>query len=164
MDALRQERQRSRAMTWSTSQLLRRRARISTTKLSESICWQKVIQRMTKVDSMFHHQQVPLITPHSDYDVPYTEIEAEIEDAGNAYRNETETERSEHYPTYTLILFQIIMLIFRTATARQRRQVIRLLANSEIGRLFHFAADDDEFATILIMTTSWTGISITCGG
>ena len=36
------------------------------------------------------------------------------------------------------------MLILGTAAARQRRQVMRLLANSEIGRLFHFAADDDD--------------------
>jgi WD repeat-containing protein 23 len=37
------------------------------------------------------------------------------------------------------------MLMFGIAVARQRRQVMRLLANSEIGRLFHFATDDDEF-------------------
>lgn len=86
-----------------------------------------------------------LITPHSDADIRYTEIEVEIEATGNADGNETETERSEHYPEYNLTLFQIIILIFRTAAARHRRQVMRLLANSEIGRLFHFAADDDEF-------------------
>lgn len=36
------------------------------------------------------------------------------------------------------------MLILGTAAARQRRQVMRLLASSEIGRLFHFATNDDE--------------------
>lgn len=42
----------------------------------------------------------------------------------------------------------MIMLIFRTAAARQRRQVMRLLANSEIGRLFHFATDDDDLEEV----------------
>lgn len=86
-----------------------------------------------------------MLTPHSDADIPYTEIEVEIEDTGNADGNETETERSEHYPAYTLTLFQIIILIFRTAAARQRRQVLRLLANSEIGRLFRLPATDADF-------------------
>ena len=36
------------------------------------------------------------------------------------------------------------MLILGPAAARQRRQVMRLLANSEIGRLFHFATNEDD--------------------
>lgn len=89
-----------------------------------------------------------LTTPHSDADAPYTEIEVEIEDIGNPDGNETETERSELHPAYTLTLFQIIMLILGIAAARQRRQVMRLLANSEIGRLFHFATDDDDLEEV----------------
>ncbi|KAH8667425.1 WD40-repeat-containing domain protein [Tricladium varicosporioides] len=51
----------------------------------------------------------------------YTEIEVEIHEETNNDASEAEAER----------------------TARQRRQVIRLLANSEIGRLFRFTAQDD---------------------
>jgi WD repeat-containing protein 23 len=74
-----------------------------------------------------------LTTPPSDAQVPYAD------------GNETETEPSEHYPEYTLTLFQIILLIFRSAAARQRRQVMRLLAASEIGRLFHATVEDVDF-------------------
>jgi len=51
------------------------------------------------------------------------EIEVEIEEAEDEEADDTETER----------------------TIRQRRQVMRLLANSEIGRLFHFARDDNDW-------------------
>ncbi|KIN07661.1 hypothetical protein OIDMADRAFT_108451 [Oidiodendron maius Zn] len=55
----------------------------------------------------------------------------------------TQRERSEPYFIFTL--FQTLLLIFRFEAARQRRQILRLLANSEIRRLFRFATDDDEF-------------------
>jgi WD repeat-containing protein 23 len=74
--------------------------------------------------------------------VQYGEIDVEIEEDGHAERDATETERSEPYYISTCI--RILLLILRFAAARQRRQVMRLLANSEIGRLFHFATNDDD--------------------
>jgi WD repeat-containing protein 23 len=55
--------------------------------------------------------------------------------------DEAQRERSEPYFIYTFIL--TLLLMFRFEAARQRRQIIRLLANSEIRRLFRFATDDD---------------------
>jgi WD repeat-containing protein 23 len=57
--------------------------------------------------------------------------------------DETQRERSEPYFIFTLL--QTILLIFRFEAARQRRQILRLLANSEIRRLFRFTTDADEF-------------------
>jgi len=51
-----------------------------------------------------------------------------------------DTERSELY-LYTFI--QTIMLILRFAVLRQRRNIIRLLQNYEVGRLFRLTAGDD---------------------
>jgi len=79
-----------------------------------------------------------LITPH----LALAEIEIEIEEAEDEEADDTETERSEQYNILTLI--QTLLLILRFAAARQRRQVMRLLANSEIGRLFHFTEDDSD--------------------
>lgn len=70
------------------------------------------------------------------------EIEVEIEEAEDEEADDTETERSEQYNILTLV--QTLLLIFRYAAARQRRQVMRLLANSEIGRLFHLNEDNDS--------------------
>lgn len=42
------------------------------------------------------------------------------------------------------ILLQILLLISQFAVARTRRRVLRLLQNSEIGRIFRFAPDDDD--------------------
>jgi WD repeat-containing protein 23 len=78
--------------------------------------------------------------------VQYGEIDVEIEEDGHAERDATETERSEPYYISTCI--RILLLILRFAAARQRRQVMRLLANSEIGRLFHFATNDDDLDAI----------------
>ena len=77
-----------------------------------------------------------------DGEFPYGEIEVEIEEAADDLDPETENERSELL-TFTFI--HIIWLILRFVAARQQRQVIRLLRNSEIGRLFHLAAVDDDF-------------------
>ncbi|RDL36066.1 Uncharacterized protein BP5553_06678 [Venustampulla echinocandica] len=73
----------------------------------------------------------------------YHEIEIELEEEPNQAGNETETERSELL--YLFLLVQNLLLTLRFAAARQRRQVLRLLANSEIGRLFAFGTDDGEF-------------------
>ena len=70
------------------------------------------------------------------------EIEIEIEQAPDEAADDTETERSEQYTIFTFM--QTLLLIFRFAAARQRRQVMRLLANSEIGRLFHLAPHDSD--------------------
>lgn len=69
------------------------------------------------------------------------EIEVEFEGSEDDNANETEAERSEQY--HFLILIQTFWLILRFAAARQRRQVLRLLANSELGRLFRFAGNDE---------------------
>jgi WD repeat-containing protein 23 len=57
----------------------------------------------------------------------------EIEEDTTHAETEAETERSE---LYILFLIQNLLLTLRFAAIRQRRQVMRLLANSEIGRLF----------------------------
>lgn len=79
---------------------------------------------------------------------PYLDIrgiEVDIEEPEDDAVDNTEAERSEQFNTFTLM--QTLLLILRFAAARQRRQVIRLLANSEIGRLFHFATNSlDDFA------------------
>ncbi|PMD57470.1 WD40 repeat-like protein [Hyaloscypha bicolor E] len=43
-----------------------------------------------------------------------------------------------------ITILQILLLISQFAVARTRRRVLRLLQNSEIGRIFRFAPDDDE--------------------
>ncbi|KAF4630590.1 hypothetical protein G7Y89_g7547 [Cudoniella acicularis] len=73
-------------------------------------------------------------------ELPYTEIEVQIEEEDNPDTTEAEAERSE---LYIFLLIQNLLLTIGFAAARQRRQVIRLLANSEIGRLFRFTTDDD---------------------
>ncbi|TVY21619.1 LEC14B protein [Lachnellula arida] len=79
-----------------------------------------------------------------DEDGPYGELQVEIEEEDDDQdATQSEAERSE--PPYILTFILTVLLIFRIAAARQRRQVIRLLATSELGRLFRFAHDDDEF-------------------
>jgi WD repeat-containing protein 23 len=68
------------------------------------------------------------------------EIEVEIEEAGPPNATEADAERSE---PYIFILIQTLLLIFRFAVARQRREVMRLLQHSELGRIFRLAADDE---------------------
>ncbi|CAG8973298.1 hypothetical protein HYALB_00000060 [Hymenoscyphus albidus] len=78
-------------------------------------------------------------------------IEVEIEEGGQD-ATETEVERSELYRIPYILLFlvpfiDIIMLILGMAAARQRRQVMRILAHSQLGRLFFHAdqgVEDDE--------------------
>ncbi|TAQ85491.1 hypothetical protein B7494_g6187 [Chlorociboria aeruginascens] len=62
-----------------------------------------------------------------------------VVETGNNDESQTEVERSEPY-IFTLI--QTMLLIFRIAAVRQR-QMIRLLQNSQIGRLFHFVSGDE---------------------
>jgi len=71
-------------------------------------------------------------------------IEVEIEEEpGNVDETQAENaERSEQMPYVTIL--QILLLISQIAVARTRRRVLRLLQNSEIGRIFRFAPDDDE--------------------
>lgn len=69
------------------------------------------------------------------------EIEVEFEDDDDQEEDDADTERSEQYNFLTLT--QTIWLILRFAAALQRRQVLRLLANTELGRLFRFVGDDD---------------------
>ena len=71
-----------------------------------------------------------------------TQIQVALPDDGGD-EDTAQLERSEPYFIFTLI--QTLLLIFRFEAARQRRQILRLLANSEIRRLFRFATDDDEF-------------------
>ncbi len=92
-----------------------------------------------------------LINSSLDEGTQYGEIEVEIEETGTtADEANTDPERSEQLYTYTFI--QTIMLILWIAVRRQRMNVIRLLQNTEVGRLFRFAAndaneddDDDDF-------------------
>jgi WD repeat-containing protein 23 len=77
-------------------------------------------------------------------DATYGELQVEIEEEEDDQdATQSEAERSE--PPYILTFILTVLLIFRVAVARQRRQVIRLLATSELGRLFRFAEEDDEF-------------------
>jgi WD repeat-containing protein 23 len=77
-------------------------------------------------------------------DGPYGELQVEIEEEEDDQdATQSEAERSE--PPYILTFILTVLLIFRVAVARQRRQVIRLLATSELGRLFRFAEEDDDF-------------------
>ncbi|PQE13461.1 WD repeat domain-containing protein [Rutstroemia sp. NJR-2017a WRK4] len=55
---------------------------------------------------------------------------------------ESDAERSEPHILFTLL--HIILLIFRFVVAQRRRQILRLLANTDIARLFRLAADDDD--------------------
>lgn len=80
-------------------------------------------------------------------DAHYIEVEIE-EEEGAQNATESETERSELYriPYLLLVpLIEIILLILGIAAARQRRQVMRILANSELGRLFFHANPQDDF-------------------
>ena len=69
------------------------------------------------------------------------EIEVEIEEENN---QETEADNTERSEPYMFTLLHILVLISRFAVARTRRRVLRLLQNSEIGRIFRFAPDDDD--------------------
>ena len=70
------------------------------------------------------------------------EVEVE-EEPDNIDETQAENaERSEQMPYVTIL--QILLLISQFAVARTRRRVLRLLQNSEIGRIFHFAPDDNE--------------------
>ena len=73
----------------------------------------------------------------------YNGIQIHVAMADDEEDDTTQRERSEPYFIFTL--FQTLLLIFQFEAARQRRQILRLLANSEIRRLFRFATDDDEF-------------------
>lgn len=73
----------------------------------------------------------------------YNGIQIQVAMADDEDDDATQRERSEPYFIFTLI--QTLLLIFRFEAARQRRQILRLLANSEIRRLFRFATEDDEF-------------------
>lgn len=86
-------------------------------------------------------EEFKLITPPPDGGTEhgYTEIEVEIEGPTETGTDE-DAERSELY-LHTLI--QTVMLILWMAVARQRRNVIRLLQNTEVGRLFRFANAED---------------------
>jgi DDB1- and CUL4-associated factor 11 len=80
----------------------------------------------------------------SDNEMEFGDIQVEIEEQPINI-NETQAEndeRSEHMPYITIL--QILLLINQFAVARTRRRVLRLLQNSEIGRIFHFTADDGE--------------------
>ncbi|RDW77419.1 hypothetical protein BP6252_05472 [Coleophoma cylindrospora] len=70
----------------------------------------------------------------------YTEIQVQIQ--GDDDGGEPDQERSE--PPFLFTFTYIVLLIFRLAVARQRRQVMRLLQHTAIGRLFQFSADDDD--------------------
>ena len=69
------------------------------------------------------------------------EIEVEIEEAGPTGNAAADDERSE---PYIYILIQTLLLIFRFAVARQRREVMRLLQHSELGRIFQLAANEED--------------------
>jgi WD repeat-containing protein 23 len=77
-------------------------------------------------------------------EMEFGDIQAEIEEEpSNIDETQAENdERSEHMPYITIL--QILLLISQFAVARTRRRVLRLLQNSEIGRIFRFAPDDDE--------------------
>jgi WD repeat-containing protein 23 len=72
----------------------------------------------------------------------FGEIEVEIEEENN--QGEAEADNAERSEPYMFTLVQILVLISRFAVARTRRRVLRLLQNSEIGRIFRFAPDDDD--------------------
>jgi WD repeat-containing protein 23 len=82
--------------------------------------------------------------PLSEDEMEFGDIEVEIEEEpGNIDETQAENaERSEQMPYVTIL--QILLLISQFAVARTRRRVLRLLQNSEIGRIFRFAPDDDE--------------------
>ena len=69
------------------------------------------------------------------------EIEVEIEEAGPTGTTAADDERSE---PQIYILIQTLLLIFRFAVARQRREVMRLLQHSELGRIFQLAANEED--------------------
>ncbi|KAL3420209.1 WD domain-containing protein [Phlyctema vagabunda] len=85
---------------------------------------------------------------------PYVQYEVRIgegEDDGTL----ADAERSE---PQTFAIAHIIMLIFRFAVAHNRAQVMRLLQNTNIGRLFQLAAegsDDDEDDPGFHYTSRW---------
>jgi WD repeat-containing protein 23 len=69
------------------------------------------------------------------------EIEVEIEEPAQTGTTAADDERSE---PYIYILIQTLLLIFRFAVARQRREVMRLLQHSELGRIFQLAANEED--------------------
>ena len=72
----------------------------------------------------------------------YNGLQGQAAEGGDETEDAAQRERSEPYFIFTFI--QTLLLIFRFEATRQRRQIIRLLANSEIRRLFRFAVDDDD--------------------
>jgi WD repeat-containing protein 23 len=75
-------------------------------------------------------------------DIDFGGIEVEIEEENN--QGEAEADNAERSEPYMFTLVQILVLISRFAVARTRRRVLRLLQNSEIGRIFRFIPDDDD--------------------
>jgi DDB1- and CUL4-associated factor 11 len=73
----------------------------------------------------------------------FGDIQVEIEEEPNNLE-ETQAENAERSEPYMFTLLQILLLISQFAVARTRRRVLRLLQNSEIGRIFRFAPDDDD--------------------
>jgi DDB1- and CUL4-associated factor 11 len=73
----------------------------------------------------------------------FGDIQVEIEEEPrNA--DETQAENDERSEPDMFTFLQILLLISQFAVARTRRRVLRLLQNSEIGRIFRFAPDDDD--------------------
>ncbi|TVY82643.1 LEC14B protein [Lachnellula suecica] len=76
-------------------------------------------------------------------DGPYMTVEIEEEDEEeDEEATQSEVERGE--PPYILTFLLTALLIFRIVAARQRRQVLRLLATSDFGRLFGIVREDDD--------------------
>lgn len=82
--------------------------------------------------------------PTLEDEMQFGDIQIEIEEEPSNNTDETEAENAERSEPDMFTFFQILLLISQFAVARTRRRVLRLLQNSEIGRIFRFAPDDDE--------------------
>ena len=98
---------------------------------------------MLEVRYTFVHTSPQAKCPTLEDEMQFGDIQVEIEEEPSN-TDETEAENAERSEPDMFTFFQILLLISQFAVARTRRRVLRLLQNSEIGRIFRFAPDDDE--------------------
>ena len=82
--------------------------------------------------------KIPLLGDEVEFEV---EIEEEEEEEEQRAAGDDANESSE---PYMFTLLHIILLISQITVARTRQRVMRMLQDSEIGRLFRFADEDED--------------------
>lgn len=97
---------------------------------------------MVSCTTLLHGPSVRRVTTFADLPCTISDVQMNSANDEDLDGTESEVERSEPHILFTLL--QTILLIFRFVVAQRRRQVFRLLANTDIARLFRLAADDDD--------------------